>query len=89
MDERLVKLLLFMGATITLAWFLTLVVFPLIRIDYRTPPEVNVAMSGFVLSLFGVIGGAYIKSLHPQDENQQDKGKDKQQRLDNPGGEER
>jgi hypothetical protein len=73
MDERLIKLFFLIGTTITLGWFVTLTVFPFLRVDYQAPPEINIAMTALIAALAGLLGGAYFKARHPTDESDEER----------------
>jgi hypothetical protein len=77
----LVKVLAFMASTVSVGWFLALIVIPAFRgSDYRPPPEITVLMGSIFTSLAGSLAGAYFMAKHVKD-----KDKDKDEDGDDAG----
>jgi membrane associated rhomboid family serine protease len=63
-DENglLVRVLAFIAVVISVGWFISFVVVPVLKQDYQPPPEVTVAMTAIITAIAGLLGGAYYKA---------------------------
>lgn len=69
-EGLLVKTLAFMAATVTVGWFIALIIVPAFRgPDYRPAPEITALMATIFTGLAGSFGWAYIKAKHPRDDD--------------------
>lgn len=70
MDENglLVKVLAFVAVTISVGWFLSFIVVPVLKPDYQPQPEVTVAMTAVISAIAGLLGTAYYKARRASDE---------------------